>query len=175
MESVNHPQERADASGIDIAFVLLLMQGAFALVSALGVLAFVVLSGAVAVLGGSLILTAGTAVLALVLASGVARLKRWARTGVLLFEWLTMAGGGINFIVQFLQLQTLPGLVPLLTSLAIPMAVVALLMQPAVRAAFVRPPRQKKARTQRAATLVWVADHPMPVSTYTTRPRRVSA
>jgi hypothetical protein len=147
---------RQDEGLIDIAFVLLLLQGAMGFVSTLGVLALGLVTGAIVVLGLDVLLGLGTAGALFVMAPGIAGRRRWARRGAFVYEGLMLMGSIINLVLHLFTARAAPGLVPLLTGWLLPGLVIGLLMHPVARAAFNR-------RTYHVTpATVWVADHPVP-------------
>lgn len=160
------PFERQDEGVIDIAFVLLLVQGAIGGVSTLGVLALGLVTGAIAVLGLDLLLGCVVAGALFLLAGGVAGRRRWARRGALVYESLVLVGSAINLVLHLFTARAVPGLMPLISGWLLPGVVLALLRQPVARAAFGRQWRPL------APATVWVADHPVPAVAPPRAPRR---
>ncbi len=118
----------ADRGATDIAFVLLLLQGAMGLVSALGLLAFLhSVGGAIALLPAF-----GVPLVLFGLAAGVSGYRRWARVAVIVFEGLVLLGATLRL---FIGGEIAINIVMLLTTVAIPFAVSALLLTSGARQA----------------------------------------
>ena len=113
------------ASRIQVLWALVILQGAILLTTTVeaAFLGFV--------LGGGLaipaVLTATTAVVALLAARGLQRRHRWARRVLLIGEWFVIAFGVLEALATVFLAQTPPDLVPLVTGIAIPAAVLWLL------------------------------------------------
>lgn len=144
-----HHASGSDTSLIEVVRILVLLQGAIALTSALEA----------AILGAafagsatpSFILTAGGALVTLSLAAALGRRARRARRLVIWLEigWLLVAVVDLALAV-FLARRALEP-VPILTRLVLPLAIVYLLRRPALRTAFAPPPAGEPAVTKGAA------------------------
>ncbi|SRR5579871_1981598 len=104
-----------------LIFVLLLLQAAVGVLETLVTLAFA--GGSPIGAGLGLLSAALTAGLAIV-AAGVVRGWRWARIAATAFEALVLAGAALRLLVRH---GSLPGLVWLLSDVAVPIAVIDLL------------------------------------------------
>lgn len=114
----------------EITFVLLLVQAAIAMVSALGAIVLIVALGGPAFAGTGL-LAAVWPVLLVMFAAGILRGKRWARRGALIYEGITLAAVFINMLLGLLpRVQIEMGLIGFLTTLCLPAAVIGLLVSP---------------------------------------------
>ena len=110
--------ERCERERLDIVAVLLFLQGSFAL---LGVLGLLVLSAALGIPPAGTILLALSGPVLPLLGAGVAAGWRWARRGAVIYEFVSLAGFAINFLLALLpQVQMEMGLVVLLTNAALP-------------------------------------------------------
>ncbi len=141
------PRHPVPGSIVDVARVLVLVQGAVAVTAALEVTAWAAFGMPV---GPVLILTGGAAVLTLLLAAGLGRRSRAARRLVILAElaWIGMAT--VDLVLALALAQRLLEPVALLTRFIMPLAVLRLLRRPAARLEFgVRLSRRQR---RRAAT-----------------------
>jgi hypothetical protein len=114
----------------DLLVVLLLLQSVVGLVGLLGLLVIGIAAGfPVITLAGTIVL-AGF-VVPLVLSAGMARGRRWARRAATVYETLALVSVGINLLLALspdVQMDlTLTGL---LTSVALPAAIIGLLNAP---------------------------------------------
>jgi len=114
----------------EIAAVLLVIQASFFVIAGLSALPFGIVEPAMrAEALATLMLAAGV----FLLARGVARYRRWARTWTLVIEVLTVIG---NLLLMLLPIGTLRGPVPLLTNLIMPFAIFLLLRSRSCRGEF---------------------------------------
>jgi hypothetical protein len=130
METRQPPIDRLDPGMFDVVFVLLLLQTAFALVSLLGTIAIGAGLGALPALTGAILLGLAGAGATLLLAIGLARLRRWARNTAVVYESLLLLGLLLRLLVGR---RFSFGLVPLTTEFALPLAVIALLLNRTAR------------------------------------------
>ncbi len=132
MDASGKVVDGADRGTTDIAFVLLVLQGAMGLLSALGMLAFVRLAG-----GGPIALLPAFGVPAIVfgLAAGVSGYHRWARVAVIVFEGLVLLGAALRLLIGR---EVALNIVMLLSTIAIPLSVSALLLSRGARQAGIR-------------------------------------
>ena len=121
---------------VDVIRVLVLLQGAFALLVVVEIVFWALFAGTVGALGPSLLLTVAAAAGSFCLAAGLRRHSRLARRlaffvdgGILLFALVDLA------LAVFLAHRPLD-LVPTITRLAMPAAVLVLLRRRSVRAVF---------------------------------------
>lgn len=121
---------------VDLARVLLLLQGAFAVLSAMEVGFFGLLTGAPALLMSSMAATGGMAFLILALAAGLGRRSRLARRLTLVIEAFILLGAAVDLGLSLALAHAFLDPVPTLTRLVIPVAVVVLLRKASARAAF---------------------------------------
>ncbi len=109
----------------DLVFVLLMLQAAMGLVALMGTMVFAIAIGAPLMLAGGLVLGLLGPVLAIWLAIGISRLRRWARNGTVLFEALIVIG----FVVRVLIGRELAfGLMPFASGVVIPLSVIGILV-----------------------------------------------
>jgi hypothetical protein len=144
----------------EITFVLLLVQAAIAMVSALGALILIVVAGgpAFAAIG---LLTVAWPVLLVLFAAGILRGRRWARRGALIYEGITLAAVFINMVLGLLpQVQIEMGLIGFLTTLCLPAAVIGLLVSPGAQPVPAR--RSVPKRTTQTFAPVATAWQPLP-------------
>jgi hypothetical protein len=143
-----------DNGSADVVYVLLLLQGAFALLAAAGMVVVGVATGALAVLAIPMLIAIGKPVLLFVLAGGVGRRRPWARKMTVAVEALSLLGFVVNWLIGLLPMVD-QGLNPvtLITGACIPVGVIVLLMHPRLSAAWSRPvpARAPTADVQRAA------------------------
>lgn len=114
---------RADL--MEVAHVLVLIQGAVLVAGTLEAVVFLTFAGAAG--GISLALTAGAAMLTLATAAGLARGSRPARRWTLLAESGVLAVGIVDLVLALLMTGEALAPVPLLGGLVVPAAVIAIL------------------------------------------------
>ncbi len=121
-EALLRPEQRTRVAGrAPLLFVLLLLQAAIGLLETLVTLAFAGVSPSGAGLGLlSAALTAGL----VIVAAGAVCGWRWARIAATVFEALVLAGAALRLLLWH---GSLPGLVWLLSDVALPIAVIDLL------------------------------------------------
>ena len=110
---------------MEVAHILVLVQGAILVASTVEAVFFLAFAGAAA--GVSLALTAGAAVLTLATAAGLARGSRRARRWTLLAESGVLAFGLLDLVLALLMTGEAPPPVPLLAGLVVPAGVIAIL------------------------------------------------
>lgn len=109
---------------VDVARVLLTMQSALGLLSVLGTIVFAGFAGALPLFAGAIGFGLIGPALAFILTSGLGRLKRWARNGVIVYEGLIFLAAAARFLIgKSLSIQ----LVPLMTTLLLPLAISGLI------------------------------------------------
>ncbi len=120
---------------VEVAVVLVIIQGAILVVGAIEAMVFASFVGP----GGiaSILLTVVAAGLTLGTACGLARHRRLARRWALVAETWVLLVAGLDTALSFAVVGTAPGPVLVLSRVVIPLAVIALLRRPIVRAAFV--------------------------------------
>jgi hypothetical protein len=122
MQDMTRETEQPDTSSGDVIYVLLLLQGAMALLSGVAMLLF--MQGNPFVLP----IAVGTPALLFVVAAGVARNRRWARRVAIVVESLILAGFAISLLIGVLpQIDFSINLLTLITNLALPVTVIRLL------------------------------------------------
>lgn len=122
----------SNADRAPLIFVLLLVQAAIGVLETLVTLAF---TGGSPIGVGLGLLSASLVGVLVVVATGVVRGWRWARVAATVFEGLLLAGAALRLLVRH---GSLPGLVWLLSDVALPIAVIDLLwirIAPTVRPA----------------------------------------
>lgn len=136
-------RNEASATGrLDVAAVLLVMQGAVGLLSVLGTLVIGLTGGSLPNLSRAILLGLLGPMAALTLAGGIGRLRRWARNGTVAFEVVVLLGGLLRLAVgRGMAVQ----LVPLLVVAVLPAAILELVLS--------RPSRRAFARTRRSAPI----------------------
>ncbi len=136
------PGTERDPGRDEIAFVLLLVQSGLGVLSLAGV---IVVAAAGVRTGLAAVPALVQALAPLVLAFGVAARRPWARRGTLAYEALALAGFTVNALVALSPRVGLDlGAAALLTGVALPAAIVGLLVTPS-------PPRPAAAREVAAA------------------------
>jgi hypothetical protein len=109
---------------VDVARVLLTMQSALGLLSVAGTIVFAGFARALPLFAGAIVIGLIGPALALMLASGLGRLKRWARNGVIAYEALVVLAAAARFLIgKSLSIQ----LVPVMTTLLLPLAIAGLI------------------------------------------------
>ncbi len=119
---------------VEVVWILVFMQGTILIASTLEAFLFLAAFGPAAT--PSALLTGAAAVLTLVTAAGVGRRARWARRWTLPAEAGVFLGGSIDLALALLLTGAPLGLVPVITRLVVPVAVIKLLRRPSVKAAF---------------------------------------
>jgi hypothetical protein len=125
--------EPPDPTVVDLARVLVLLQGAFAVLSTveLGVWA---IFGGIGTLAPSFALTAAAAVATLSLAAGLGRRARRSRRLVLWVEGAVLFAAAADLVLALLLAHRPLELVPMLTRVALPIAVIVLMRRPVAKA-----------------------------------------
>jgi hypothetical protein len=117
---------------LEVARALLLLQGAILVATTIEALVWgAVFLGA----GGTVLLSAGSAVVILVARIRLRTDRRWARRLVYVVEGLILALFAIDIVLAIALTHALPPLVALMTQLVLPMSVVTLLRRSARAAA----------------------------------------
>ncbi len=110
-----------DTKGLDVVYVLSLMQAAFLLLGAVG---------EVVIMGGNplyLALPVIKAALLIVVATSALRRRRWALRALVVLAWVTLAGVVLQVVVGlFPAVDYTLNLVGLMTNVALPVAVIVL-------------------------------------------------
>lgn len=119
---------------VEVARVLVLMQGAVLVATAIEAAIFGLAFGPAA--GPAFLFSACAAVLTLATARGLGRRRRWARRVTIVAEAAIFAGALLELGLSLLVLGAGIGLVPILTRLVVPVVVIAALRSPAARASF---------------------------------------
>ncbi len=133
--------ERAETGTLDLAAVLLVMQAAFGLVSAVGLMVIAFAIGASPFTGMALVVAVGVPMLAIVTARGITRRRRWARNVAVVYELIVLLGAIFRLIIDG---SVALSLVVTLTSMVIPASVVLLVLSPSARRAVAAARRRKK-------------------------------
>ena len=119
MAEITVPAGKAPRDGLDIVYVLSLMQVAFLLLGA---------AGESVLMGGNpgyLLLPVVKSVLLIVFATFAVRRRRWALRALVVLAWITLAGVALQLLVGlFPAVDYTLNLVGLMTSVALPAAVV---------------------------------------------------
>ena len=125
-------QVQEDESRLEVAHVLLLLQGAMGLLSGTAMLIF---------MGGNPIalpLALGVPLLLFVLAAGIVRRWRWARKTAVILQLIILLAFVASFLLGLLaQLDFSINLMTLITNVALPVALIRLLRRPKAAAAAV--------------------------------------
>ena len=144
-----HPTPAMDTSVLGVVRVLLLIQGGIAVLSTVEVaVAGMALGPAVAPL---VILNLLAAVLTLGAARGVARRSRRSRRLAILLEWIVLAFAIIDLALALFLAQRSLEVGPVLTRLALPVAVIRMLRRREIRAEFGLGPTRRQRRKDRKA------------------------
>jgi hypothetical protein len=118
-------QVQEDDSRLEVAHVLLLLQGAMGLLSGAAMLIF---------MGGNPIalpLALGVPLLLFVLAAGIVRRWRWARKTAVILQSIILLAFVVSFLLGLLaQLDFSINLMTLITNVALPVALIRLLRRP---------------------------------------------
>ncbi|MGH2531494.1 MAG: hypothetical protein ACRDJW_04215 [Thermomicrobiales bacterium] len=125
-------QSPPTSEALDLAAVLLVVQAGLGLVAAAGVIFLTVLAaGAPLFVLASLAALAGP-LLALMLARGLTRCRRWARNGAIVYEALILISAGVRL---YFDREVALGLMVTLSSIVLPLAVCTLILNRAARRA----------------------------------------
>jgi len=138
-----------DTSVLGIVRILLLLQGAIAVMSTLE--ALVVGAALGAFLGPIILLTAGAAVLTLMAARGVVRRSRRARTTAMWLEATVLVFAVVDLVLALFLARRGLELVPVFTRIVLPVTVIRLLRRREVRAGFGLGPTRRQRRQERRA------------------------
>ena len=119
MSVVAAPSRAPSGDGLDVVYVLSLLQVAFLLLAGVG---------EVLLMGGNplyLFLPVVKSALLLVFAAAALRRRRWALRGLFVLAWITLVGFGLQLVAHLLPwVDFSVNLVGLLTNLALPIAVI---------------------------------------------------
>jgi hypothetical protein len=119
MTGVTMPVKAPSGSGLDIVYVLSLMQVAFLLLAAVG---------EVVLMAGNplyLVVPVIKSVLLLVFATSALRQRRWALRGLYVFAWITLVGFVLQMLIGiFPAVDFTVNLVGLMTNVGLPVAVI---------------------------------------------------
>lgn len=124
---------------LDVVWAVLIIQGSITVLSALEAVVVGTATGLIYATWPGVALTAAGAWLALAAARGIRRQKPWARRVALLAEGLVLVTGIINVLLSVLLAGAMLDLVPSVTTIMAPIAVIVLLRRPAVQALFLKP------------------------------------
>lgn len=132
----------ADDSVINVVRILVLIQGGIAFVSTLEVGFVTALTGGVTIV--PLVATALAALITLQLSRGLRRGSPRARKYTIKIEKLIVSIAVIELLLTLFLARSLPGPVPFLTRLVLPITVIRLLRQPTALRVFNVPPKQRR-------------------------------
>ena len=142
---------RDDLTTLGVLRILVLVQGAIAVVAAVQVLAVGAFLGAPLLV--LILLGTGAAVLTLALGAAVVRRSRKARRILVILEVLWMIGAAVDLLLSLFLAKRGLGIVASLTRIVLPYAIFRTLRRPYVRAEFglgpTRRQRKKALRRQR--------------------------
>jgi hypothetical protein len=145
MSVVAAPSRAPSGDGIDVVYVLSLLQVSFLLLAGVG---------EVLLMGGNplyLFLPVVKSALLLLFAAAALRRRRWALRGLVVLAWITLVGFGLQLVAHLLPwVDFSVNLVGLLTNLALPIAVIWLC----------RPELVAIKRARRAAKVLTVPQDP---------------
>ena len=145
--ATTHPVPAVDTSLLGVVRVLLLIQGGIAILSTLEVaVAGMALGPAVAPL---VVLNLLAAALTLGAARGVARRSRRSRRLAISLEWIVLGFAVIDLALALFLAKRSLELVPVLTRLALPVAVIRMLRRREIRAEFGLGPTRRQRRKDR--------------------------
>ena len=131
-DTTSPARESGDLSGV--AATLVFVQAAILATAIIETWVFASFVGPGAL--AALVVTASGAVLALACAWGLGRDRRWARRTTLALEGAIVAVAALDVIVVPLVVGAGLTLVPFLTRIVVPLAVIAILRRPVVRVRF---------------------------------------
>ena len=134
--------QTADDSVINVVRILVLIQGGIAFVSTLEVGFITALTGGVTIV--PVIATALAALITLRLSRELRRGSRRARKYTIRIEKLIVAIAVIELLLTLFLARSLPGPVPLLTRLVLPITVIRLLRQSTALRVFNVPPKRRR-------------------------------
>lgn len=148
MEST-HPVPALDTSRIGVVRILLLLQGGIAVLSTIEVtVAGAALGPAVAPL---ILVNLAAAVLTLAAARGVSRRSRRSRRLAISLEWVVLFFAFIDLLLAVFLAGRGLELVPMLTRVVLPIAVIRMLRSRDVRSEFGLGPTRRQRRKERRA------------------------
>lgn len=134
--------QTVDDSVINVVRILVLIQGGIAFVSTLEVGFITALTGGVTIV--PVIVTALAALITLRLSRGLRRGSPRARKYTIRIERLIVAITVIELLLTLFLAHSLPGPVPVLTRLVLPIAVIRLLRQQTALRVFNVPPKRRR-------------------------------
>lgn len=116
---------------LGVLWALVIIQGAITVLSALEALVVSVATGTIIVAWPIVALTTGGAVLALAAARGLHRRSRWAQRVSVIAEVIVLGSGLVNLALSLFLADAFLDLVPTLTTIAAPIAVLLLIRETA--------------------------------------------
>jgi hypothetical protein len=132
-------ETRGGGEVLDVVWAVLVIQGSITVLSTVEAVVVGMATGLIYATWPGVVLTAGGAWLALAAARGIRRRKRWARRVTLVAEGLVLVTGIVNLVLSVWLAGAPLDLVPTLTTIIAPIAVIVLLRLPAVRSLFLEP------------------------------------
>ena len=133
---------------LEIAGVLLLVQGAVAFVASVEV--GVMAAATAGLLLPAFLMTFGAAVITLLLAAGIRRRSRRARKIAVVFQVLWLIAAAVDLLLAIFLAQRGLEIVPLLTRIVLPYSIFRILRRPQVRREFdLGPTRRQRRKTAR--------------------------
>ncbi|MFQ5966957.1 MAG: hypothetical protein ACE5MI_05030 [Acidimicrobiia bacterium] len=121
---------------LDVARLLIVVQGAIKLLSVFEVIVVGLALGTISLLGPTLLLTAAASLLAFVIAAALGRRARWARRLAIIGEVLALSGAAVDLLLSLVLGQGLLEPVPLAMGLVIPATVIWILRRKDVKGEF---------------------------------------
>lgn len=145
------PSPSFTTSSIDLTAILLILQAGIGLVSWIGTIVLSVFMGNPILFAAPIAIGTIGVGLPLILARGILRLRRKARTAVIVYETVIV----LAFIARlFIGREYAIGLVPLLTSTVVPLTVLTIVLNRSCRQAFAKQKRVRKAKKQKSAPVL---------------------
>lgn len=128
-------------ASIDVVAMLLLLQAGISLVSLIGTIVFGFFFGNPLILAGPIAVGALGVLMPLLLTRGILRVRRKARTIVIVYQAVIMLAYVARLVIG--QEYAL-GLIPLLTGIAVPMTILGIVLNRSCRRAFAKHPKKRR-------------------------------
>lgn len=148
--SETQPTTRANptplnTSSIDVTAMLLLIQAGIGLISWIGTIVLGIFMGAPVLFAVPVAVGSIGVVLPLLFARGILRLRRKARTGVIVYQTVILLALIVRLIIGG---EYAVGLLPLLTSGVLPLTILGIMLSRSCRRAFAKQRRPKHVKTK---------------------------
>jgi hypothetical protein len=130
-----------NTASIDVAAMLLLLQAGISLVSLIGTIVFGFFFGNPLIFAGPIAVGALGILMPLLLMRGILRVRRKARTIVIVYQAVIMLAYAARLVIGQ---EFAIGLIPLLTGIALPMTILGIVLNRSCRRAFAKQPKKRR-------------------------------